>query len=364
MTDIPGRDLVYEPDVAFPPGRTLAEWLQRQSMSQAEFARRASLSTKHVSQVISGDASLSPDVAVTFESVTDIPARFWTQLESNFRAREAAEEQSEALSDHVGLLDQFPIKQLVKRGYLKRLSRPVDQLRELLRFFGVADTKALEKVWLAPTALRASKAYTPNTASLASWLRAAEREAGKVDTEPFDADACSEALDDFRQLTCLDGTDWIAPLIEKCADVGIALVIVKELPGSRINGATRWLNKEKAMIALSLRHRRHDIIWFTFFHELGHLLRHSKRQTFIDAEGSGVSEDLELDADRFASRLLIPPTHEAELQELASPHDVKEFAQRIGIHPGIVVGRMQHERLIPYNTWNNLIPKYKFHDDS
>ena len=156
----------------------------------------------------------------------------------------------------------------------------------------------------------------------------------------------------------------MAPLQDLCAQIGIAVVIEGELPGCRINGATRWLATDKAMVALSLRHRRHDIVWFTFFHELGHLLRHSRRQTFVDAEGTGVPEDLELDADRFASRLLIPPDYERQLPELRTTEEVKDFAQRIGVGPSIVVGRMQHERLIPPNKWQPLIPKYRFHDDN
>ena len=363
MTTPSDPALSYDPDVSYRPGRTLAEWLKRRDMSQAEFARRASLSNKHVSQVINGPAGLSAEVAVAFENVTGIPARFWTQLESNYRAHEARTEEATSLAQHVGVLDRFPMKHLAARDLITGSGTQVQQLRELLRFFGVANVNALEEVWLAPTALRASKAYEPNTASLASWLRIAEREAAKIPTDSFDAQRCAEALDDFRALTRVGGTDWVEPLKQRCAEVGIGLVIVKELPRCRINGATRWLSSDKAMVALSLRHRRHDTLWFTFFHELGHLLRHSKRKTFIDAAGAGVSEDLELDADRFASRLLIPPEHQTELHDLSTPDDVEEFAARIGVDPSIVVGRMQHERLIPFSQWNHLIPKYSFHDD-
>lgn len=92
--------------------------------------------------------------------------------------------------------------------------------------------------------------------------------------------------------------------------------------------------------------------------------RSSRRQTFIDAEGMGVPEDLERDADRFAGRLLIPPEYERQLAELRTPDQVQKFALRVGVGPSIVVGRMQHERLIPTNRWQHLIPKYRFHDDN
>ena len=74
-------------------------------------------------------------------------------------------------------------------------------------------------------------------------------------------------------------------------------MILKELPKCRVNGATQWLSPEKAMVVISLRHRRNDIFWFTLFHELCHVLRHSKKQIFIDAQVSGIAKELEDEAD-------------------------------------------------------------------
>jgi HTH-type transcriptional regulator/antitoxin HigA len=60
------------------------------------------------------------------------------------------------------------------------------------------------------------------------------------------------------------------------------VVIVKELPGCSVNGATFWLNPEKAVIQLSLRYRSDDHLWFNFFHEAGHIVLHGKRETFLE----------------------------------------------------------------------------------
>jgi HTH-type transcriptional regulator/antitoxin HigA len=360
----PDQGLTYEPDYVLPPGDHLSEWLDSRTMSQAELARRIDLSTKHVNQVVKGNAGLTPDVAIALEKVTSIPARFWMRLEANYRAHAAERLEEEELANEIEVLRSFPVKEMLRRGYWERASNSVGQLRALLRFFGVANTAALEQVVLQPTALRKSKAFEANSAALAAWLRRTELLAYEVQTSSFDANECSAALPGLRSLTRIDGAEWVEPLQERCAEIGIAVVIERELPGCRINGATRWLAPDKAMVALSLRHRRHDIAWFTFFHELAHLLRHSRRQTFIDAEGMGVPEDLERDADRFASRLLIPPEYERELAELRTAEQVQDFASQVGVGPSIVVGRMQHERLIPPSRWQHLIPKYRFHDDN
>ncbi len=353
----------YEPDRVLPPGVTLLEWLEEHHMSQAELARRAGLSTKHISQVVNGAAGLSPEVALALDNVTGISARSWTQLEANYRTFAALEAEARDLAEHVNLLDRFPIKELIRRKKLSSVADPPRQLRELLRFFGVANVDALEKVCLSGTKLRVSRAFAPDEAALASWLRLAELEAQEATVVPFDAKECEQAIPDFRRCTMLEDAIWLHALTERCATVGISLVMLREIPKCRVNGATRWLAPDKAMIALSPRHKRHDVVWFSFFHELGHLLRHSRKQTFVDAPGSQVAADLELDADRFASRILVAPEYETALREVATKADAKALAERLGVDVAIIVGRLQHERLIPFNRWNTLVRRYRFSED-
>jgi HTH-type transcriptional regulator/antitoxin HigA len=359
----PAGKLVYEPAELVPPGETLSEWLSREDMTQAKFAKRTSLTPKHINQVVKGGVGISPEVALAFERVTSIPARYWVQLDANYQTAKQRVFEAEALRKRVDLVDRFPIKELEKKGVIKRRTSKVDKLRELLSFFAVADAAALEEVWLRPTLYHRSTAFEADEGALASWLRLAELEASKIKTQSFDAAACKAAIEKMRGLSALPGIEWLGPLRTLCASVGIALVILKELPRCRVNGATRWLSPDKAMIALSLRHRRNDIFWFTLFHELCHILRHSKKETFIDTKGSGIAKDLEEQADAFASRVLIPSRLSWELRELSTAQDVVAFANAIGVAPGIVVGRLQHESLIPHNQWTSLFVRYRFADD-
>lgn len=352
----------YEPAQLVPPGETLVEWLEREGMSQVEFAKRSRLTPKHITQVVKGKVGISPEVALAFERVTSIPARYWTQLDANYQTAKHFRGEETVLRDHLDLIDLFPMKELERRGCIDRQESKVDRLRSLLRFFGVADPDALSDVWLRPAMYRRSKAYETDAGALASWLRLAELRATRIRTARYDPEAVRAALDKMRALSRLPGTDWIEPLTGLCASVGIALVIVKELPKCRVNGATRWISPEKAMIALSLRHRRNDIFWFTFFHELFHLLRHSKKETFVDGTGS-VAAELEDEADAFASRVLIPQKAAVQLPKLQTLADVQTFAERLGVADGLVVGRMQHDGLIPHNQWTSAFVRYRFNDD-
>jgi Zn-dependent peptidase ImmA (M78 family) len=116
---------------------------------------------------------------------------------------------------------------------------------------------------------------------------------------------------------------------------------------------------------LSLRHKSNDHLWFSFFHEAGHLLHHGKKLLFLELVGM-LSDDHEKEADRFASDWLIPPDAAKELHELARTEEsVVRFASKIGIAPGIVVGRMQKDGHIPWTYFNALKTRYRWrHEDT
>jgi Zn-dependent peptidase ImmA (M78 family) len=140
---------------------------------------------------------------------------------------------------------------------------------------------------------------------------------------------------------------------------------VPELPKTRTSGATHWLNADKALIQLSLRYKTDDHLWFTFFHEAGHILLHGKRDFFL--EGTGVvsveAQEKENEANKFSADILIPPR---DLQRFLtsipqiSKANIIEFANEIGIAPGIVVGRLQHDGLLPSSHCNDLKQRWEW----
>lgn len=156
------------------------------------------------------------------------------------------------------------------------------------------------------------------------------------------------------------GPDHFGPkLKQRCADAGVALVLIGELPGTRLSGAARWLNPYKAIIQLSLRHKSNDHFWFSFFHEAAHILKHAKKQLYLDDINSGNTE-LEEEANLFARNLLIPVKAYREFSKAVtySANSIQRFAEQVGIAPGIVVGRLQHDKKIPFNYFNELKRKF------
>jgi HTH-type transcriptional regulator / antitoxin HigA len=359
----------FQPDYAFPPGETLAEWLDERRMTQAELASRINMSEKALSQIITGAAPLSRATAAKLEFATGIPARTWNNLESLYEDERARLAQVSALEAQADWLREMPVAQLRKLGVLTAPPRDKAALvRQLLEFFGVSDPEAWRRLWLGPqaVALRQSPAFVAQPAAVAAWLRLGEIEAEKVDVAEFNPTKLRAALPVLRALTReADPEVFVDEIVRIAAECGVAVVFVPGVTGARCSGASRWVH-DRPVIQLSLRFGTDDQLWFTFFHELAHILLHGKRAVFIsdghtDREVHGQKER---EADTFARDLLIPRAHQAELSNLLSIDAINEFADRIGVAAGIVVGRLRHDEIIGHHVGESLINRYALDESS
>lgn len=349
-------------DYAVPPGEALRELLEEQGLSQRDLARRAELSPKHVNKLLQGLVPLSADVAVRLERVTGTPARIWNRLEADYRSDLERIRSQRELSADVMWLGDFPVAELVKRDILP--AEPADKLsrvEQMLAFFGVANVGAWQDVYAElACAFRTSRTYEAAPGALAAWLRLGEIAARDTYCEPFDHKRLQEALPSLRALTReSDLQSCTERLRGICASCGVAVAFIPELRGSRASGVARWLTPAKALIQLSFRYKTDDHLWFSFFHEIGHILRHGKTDVWIEATSSP-DNPREAEADNFARDTLIPRAEATKLAGLKTVDDVRRFAARIGIAPGIVVGRLQHDSLWPYSRGNQLRRRLSF----
>lgn len=336
----------FAPDYAFPPGDTLREKLAELGMTQVDLAQRLDLSEKHVSHMMRGNAPLTYETAMALERITGLPASTWNALEAHYRDHLIRQRRKTIDEDEKSWLATLPLADLRQRGYIDNTSLSGSTLDAVLRFFAVADIKAWKRVWSQPIAsFRRSVAHPINAEATAAWLRIGEIRAMDQDCAPFDAAALRKLLPTLRHLT--QATNFTRDLVRLCAEVGVAVVPVREIPGSRASGAARWLTPKKSLIQLSDRHKKDDIFWFSFFHEIGHLLLHSKKESYIhdDYEGGFVEEE----ADSFARDALIPPKWQSQLHAIWTVSDMREFARHVGVSTSIVAGRLARDRI---NDWN------------
>ena len=340
----------FRPDYAIPPGETLRDRLSELNISQAELAARSGLSAKHVNQIMQGIAPITLETALALERITGVPASVWNRREADYReARLRAQARVLAAEDQTWLAS-LPVKELQKRGRLPAERDKGRLFEAVLSFFGVADREAWERIWRGPVAsFRRSTAYRSDPGAVISWLRIAQLQARNVPAGQYSATAFRNVLREIRRLTAHGDANKI---VEMCATAGVIVVFVPEISGCRISGAAWWAGPSRAIIALSDRYKKDDRFWFSFFHEAAHILLHSKKETFVD---DGSEDDmLERQADRFAADTLIPAEQAPRLPVLTTNEDVIAFANELGIAPGIVVGRLQHDGTWPWNRGNAL----------
>jgi len=352
----------YKPDYAVHPGEILEETLESRNMKKIDLAERCSLSAKTVSQIIGGKAPITAETAIQLERVLSVSANVWSNLDTNYRLFQARLAARKETSKYRKWLEKFPVAQLVQQGIIEHKTDTAEMIEQLLDFFSVGSISAWqERIKHLQVAFRRSPSFQSSPESVAVWLRIGELRAEQVDCAPYNRSKFVNVLKEIRSLTC-DAPDVFEPNLKQlCAKAGVALVFVSELPRTHLSGATRWIDKNKALIMLSLRYKSDDHFWFSFFHEAGHILRHSRKAIFLDEQDMELNDEEEW-ANHFAADMLIPnKMYNRFLADkgYSSPGGVRAFAQQLGIAPGIVVGRLQHDDVIPFRSLNDLKRRFR-----
>lgn len=348
--------LAFEPDYAVPPGRTLLETIQTLGLEQKELSQRTGYSEKHISQIVRGKDKISPEAALRFEQVTGVPARLWNQLESQYQEQLAKLNAAQQQALHLDWLESLPYKELAKRGVIAACDNKIEYLQAMLSFFRVATVEAWYEGWADHCiAFRKSTCVEGRDAAIAAWVQLAQMTAERMECQSYSDRTFRAAIREIRELTVAGPEVFVPRMKTLCADAGVALALVPELPKAPVSGAARWLSKAKAMIALNLRGKANDRFWFTFFHEAGHILNDDRKEVFVDIQYA--DNPCEQKANEFAAEVLIPANHTNRLIQLKSRADIESFAAEIGVHPGIVVGRLQHLKVINFSELNHLKAK-------
>jgi len=332
--------MAAQPNYVVSPGDHIREWLYDNSLNAAELARRLNVTPKHISEVLAGKAPLSATIAIGLERVTGIPARIWNQFEAGYREDIARLAETNSLAAQYERAKNFPLGYLRKWKFITApASDRVSTVRQVLELFRIAHLDAYEAAWGQPkVAYRKSRVAVGKQYDLATWLAIGERLAASENLPDFSRAGVEEIIPKLRALTKADPLHALEEATCLLADCGAALVLVPPIPGLGIFGATRWVNGHP-IIQLSLHGKSDDQLWFTLFHELGHILLHGSNFLYILGEDS----ETEREADEFASNTLIPPAAAASLPITRDLSAITKIANELGVAPSIVLGRAQRE---------------------
>jgi plasmid maintenance system antidote protein VapI/Zn-dependent peptidase ImmA (M78 family) len=345
----------FRPNWTSPPGDTISDILKERKLSVCSFASELNQPQKYVDGLLMGEEAISAEVAKKLASMLGGSADFWLTREHQYR------EDLERITrdEHSQWLKELPVKDMTSFGWISSSS-------ECLSFFNVPNVKAWRNRYdqtLAVTAFRQSSTFRSEYGAVAAWLRQGEILGSKIECAPWNAGLFENSLESIKALTRKKSPKEFLPLLKsECAKCGVALAIVPTPNGCRASGATRFINKNRALLLLSFRYLSDDQFWFTFFHEVGHLLLHGSETAIIE----GLNEndfDREKEANLFAGEVLIPHALHQKLSRVkGNKRDIVSFAVAAGVSPGIVVGQMQHHGYINKRYLNAFKRRYTWEE--
>jgi HTH-type transcriptional regulator / antitoxin HigA len=351
-------NLSYRPQTVSPPGTTLAELIEEREITQAELARRMGRPLNAINEMVLGNKEITEDTALELERVLGTPAHFWLAREARYREYLARQRDAGRADDRLDWLNKLPLKQLQQSGHLPKghltAAFKAKLIEPALRFFGVASPVGWHSQYDRVQAAfrRASPDKQTDNAAITAWLRLGEIAASSTDLPPYNADTLEANIAAMRKLTTRPAAEIGTGLQTLCAQAGVVLVFAPYFSGTHVSGVARWLG-ERPLIQLSLLGKKNDLFWFSFFHEVAHILKHPKRPVFLDdaSAGSQAQSKEEQEANQFAADTLIPPAARQGLGRIdLTAAGIRAVAARLDIHPGIVVGCLLNMGLVRYSS--------------
>ena len=345
----------YKPDLVFHPATTLKEKLGEMGMSIKEFALRTGKPEQTIIAVLKEERSLTPEMAILFENITQIPAKFWINKQARYNEYRARKKQEEAIDEAIEWAREFPYPQMAKYNWVPPTRQIKEKTINMLNYFGIASHRAWEGLYLETdlkVAAYTSLKQTHEPHAISAWLRQGELQAKQIDAPDYDAKKLKSNIPSMRKLMVGQPVDFFKQLQNLCLEAGIVLLFTPKLPKVPLSGSTRWLNN-KPLIQLTARYKKNDSFWFTFFHELGHVLLHGKKYISLENVDFEAADPVkEKEAHQFAIKHTFTHEQEKEVLEnkIITEQDVIDYAEKFDTHPAMIIGRLQHDGHIPYNV--------------
>jgi HTH-type transcriptional regulator/antitoxin HigA len=356
------------PAEVFPPGEFIREELDARGWTQEDLAKILGTTTARVNEVIGGRRRLTDETAVALGEAFGTGAGFWMNLETAYRLS-LLPPKDDGVSRRARLYAKAPIRDLVRRGWIQPSENVAVLEQRVLDFFAISSLDDEPK--FAYAAKKATSYSATTTVSQCAWLIRASRLAKGIGAEPFSNAKFAQVLQGLR--TLLPNAEDVRKVPKVLADGGIRFLLLEALPGTKIDAACFWLGADAPVVALSLRYDRVDWFWHAVLHELDHVQKKAGMlDTNLVGEEAMPFDDkppAEREADRFACEYLLSPAQLSSFINRTTPLyskvRIRQFASVQDVHPGIVVGQLQHRGEIAFShSREMLVPIKRFIIDS
>ncbi|MGA2589120.1 MAG: helix-turn-helix domain-containing protein [Bryobacteraceae bacterium] len=347
------------------PGKILKRILDEKGWTQDDLALVIGKSRQSVSEFVSCKTGITLDMAVVLAVAVGNSAQEWLKWDHLYRLSISEKDTSE-VEIKARLYGLAPVRDMVKRGWIRQTDSATELQAELEAFFG---PESLADGLSFPVATkRTVKLPKLNSAEIA-WCFRARQMAGSLLCGDFSSNRLEKSSGTLRRLA--SHPKEARRLSKVLADLGVRLVIVEPLPDVRIDGATFW-DDRGPVIALSMRHDRIDGFWFTVMHECSHVRNGDPLSVdtgMVDAVKGIIvplaDDEAEARANREAADSLIPSEEMDSFIRRVGPlyatDRIIQFANRLKIHPGIIVGQLQFRKELGYMNLRDCLVRIRDH---
>ncbi len=352
------------PAEVFPPGEFIRDELEARGWTQADLAEILGRPLKAVSEILMGKRAVTPETAKGLGEAFGVDPQFWMNLESAYRLS-LAKNQTGEVARRARLYGTVPVKDMIRRHWINDADDIAGLEREVLRFFAVDSIDYITSMSLSVSP-RKSTDYDETTPPQLAWYCRAKQIASTLQVARYKEEKFDQLIAELLRLTASEQEVRRVPRV--MAEFGIRFMVIEHLPKTHIDGAAFWLDHDSPAVAVSIRLDRIDSFWFTLFHELGHVFfRHSQGIDDGIAGDGPLSSDELPDSERmvneFARDRLIPgreiDSFIARVRPLYSRVRINQFANRIKIHPGIIIGQLQRRNEIKYSQGREMLVKIR-----
>lgn len=354
----------YKDIVAFHPGYYIADIIEDMEISQAEFAVRMGTTAKTLSKLLNGQANISNDLAKKLSVMLGTSVEVWQNLQDTYDRKLIEIQRERDFDEQAEIARQIDYRYFVEIVGLPSVKNIKEKVANLCSYFKVSDLRIMaQEDFLVNYRTGIASGSEKNVINSKAWIQTAINISKSLETKPYNAERLNYYLPELRSMTIQKPEVFLPRMREIFAECGVAFVLLPHLKNSGINGVVKWINEDRVVLAMNNRGLDADKFWFSLFHEIKHVLQQKIKTVFVSSneqEMMDINRTLEEEADKFATNYLIPQRAFREFapSKYTSDDEIIAFADSIGIHPGIVAGRLQHERIIPPNRCSKLKEQY------
>lgn len=356
----------YNNQMIFHPGYYIKDLIEELEMTQEEFAKRLNVTPKNLSDLLNGKASISETIAKNLSLMLGTGVDVWLNLQMNYEQKLIEQRIHEAQQKEESSLKDIDFQYFVNLGLLQPQNEKRQKVLALFKYFSISSFDVMKQPDFLVQFRLQSKANELTILNSNILVQTIINIGRNIKTEPFSLRKLKKHLSSIREMQ-FESPETFLPRLEKILnECGVAFVLLPSYPKSGVYGVVKWLNKNKVILGMTDRGKYSDVFWFSFAHELAHVMQKRIKKTFIAYNEIEIIENFEEEANNFARDFLIPSEKYEVFKTINSieQNDILEFAKLINAHPGIVVGRLQKDKIIEYNQYNKLKTRYQFSFDN